>query len=285
MQSLRETILSTLSKTGYDDNAQVAALSRIAQEHGMQTFPVLLHILTQLEMDEDEAELCWHEIIRHRAQMTEALKRPVNLRTALCDYFSGIYRRLKNPKIVEMEVFEKNAASFRSDSLTGLFSRAYFDETLERELSRSRRYDTDLSLLFLDLDDFKRQNDTYGHPAGDRLLKDVARIIRDQIRSEDAAARYGGDELVIIMPHTGKRSALCVGERIRAKVASLQSEYDGVALRQTISGGLASFPLDGRDSIELVRSADIALYQAKHGGKNKIVLYSGHKVRYLQILA
>lgn len=233
-------------------------------------------------MHPDEALDCWREIIEHRALMSGALGRPVDLRTVLCDYFRTIHRRLTNPKVVEMDIFEKYANSYRYDKLTGLFSRGYFDKALESEISRARRYVTDISLLFLDLDDFKKQNDTYGHPAGDRILQDVARIIQSRIRAEDIAARYGGDEFVIIMPHTGKRSALIVAERIRSKVASKRFRFDGKEINQTISGGLAAFPLDGSDALSLLKCSDKALYRAKKFGKNMITLYTSNNRRHLR---
>lgn len=282
MQQIRESILKILSEYGDDDNALIAALSGVAKQAGNQTYPVILQVLTNLEMDEDEAVICWRDIIGHRALMAGALGRQVNLRTVLCDYFCSIQKRLKNPKVVEMEVFEKNADSFRLDDLTGLFSRGYFDQALEREVARARRYDTDVSLLFLDLDDFKSKNDTYGHPAGDRILQEAARIIRIQIRTQDTAARYGGDEFVIIMPHTGKRNALIVAERIRSKIELKRFKYDGTEIRQTISGGLASFPPDGSNALSLVKRSDKALYRAKKFGKNMIALYTGSNRRHLR---
>lgn len=282
MQQIRASVLKILSECKGDDDALIASLNYLIEREGDQTYPVILNVLTHLEMEEEEAKGCWHEIMGHRDLMVGPLGRQVNLRTVLCDYFCSIHRRLSNPKVVEMDVFEKNADSFRFDDLTGLFSRGYFDKALKREIGRTRRYVTDLSLLFLDLDGFKLINDTYGHPAGDRILQDVGRTIQKQIRAEDSAARYGGEEFVIIMPHTGKRCALIVAERIRSRIASKRFSYDGFEIHLTISGGLASYPMDGSDPLSLVKCSDKALYRAKKYGKNMITIYTGDDLRHLR---
>jgi diguanylate cyclase (GGDEF)-like protein len=211
------------------------------------------------------------------------LGREINLRTAVCDYFCSVNKSLHNPKIIEIHLFEKAAKSSTFDSLTGLLNRNAFDEALNREISRAKRYDSDLSLLFLDLDDFKHVNDSFGHMAGDEVLKRVAQIIMTEKRSEDIAARYGGEEITILLPETGKADGWLLGERVRKTLAKTIITFDGKTIQMTLSGGLASFPIDANDGAALLKHADKAMYRAKSFGKNNISLYSMDKRRNIRI--
>lgn len=156
-----------------------------------------------------------------------------------------------------------------TDKLTGLRNRRYFDQRLTEEIHHAGRQETPLSLLMLDIDDFKRVNDTHGHVVGDRVLQSLGRILAGQLWQVDIVARYGGEEFAVILPQTDTSAAERVAERIRAKVAKLQVPLpEHGRLGVTVSIGIASFPLCG-DSVEgLVEHADQALYEAKHAGKN-----------------
>jgi diguanylate cyclase (GGDEF)-like protein len=215
--------------------------------------------------------------------MSRKIGRNVRLRTAICDYFCSIRQVLKNPVMVEIHVFENTIKNIKFDRLTGLYTRAYFEESLNREVGRAKRYQTDLSILFFDLDDFKKINDNYGHQAGDFLLESVSEIILKQIRAEDIASRYGGEEIIIILPETGKVQALILGERIRRKIAENIFHYEGNELRMTLSGGLASLPIDTTSPSNLVKFADAALYRAKADGKNSVAIFSENKRRYVRV--
>jgi diguanylate cyclase (GGDEF)-like protein len=211
------------------------------------------------------------------------LDRPISLRTAICDYFCSIHKSLKNPKVVEIHIFEKAVKASRFDSLTGLYNRQYFDESLKREIHRAKRHNQNLTVLFFDLDDFKRINDSYGHQAGDRVLERMAKIILGEKRSEDIAARYGGEEMVLILPETDPLEALVLAERIRERVAESVITFRGSKMRLTISGGLAAFPINATTADALLKCADRALYRAKGAGKNNIALFSEDRRRYLRI--
>ncbi len=285
MELIRNSILKCLYNfvDSDDDDELICEFNRIIEKEGKQAYPVIFHVLTYLDLETDKAEECWQKVIAHRELMRNSLGRKVNLRTAICDYFCSVNKCLKSPIVVEIRIFEKKTNISKYDYLTGLYSRAAFDESLERELSRSKRHETELSVLFLDIDDFKKINDSFGHLAGDAVLKNVAVIIMDEIRAEDIAARYGGDEIVIILPETGKALAIMVGERIRKKVEEMGHEYRGHLIRLTMSGGIASFPTDANDALELLKCADDALYKGKHYGKNNIILYSQNRRRYFRI--
>lgn len=283
MKIIRNKILQCLYKNSNDDELLIKELNAIISEHGSQTFPTIFHVLTHLDLDRDEAEKCWREICAHRSKMSNLLGHSVNLRTAICDYFCSIHKSLENPKVVEIHVFEDKVNIAKYDKLTGLYNRAYFDESLIREVARCKRYDTELSVLFLDLDDFKTVNDTYGHLAGDYVLKDVSQAIMDEIRSEDIPARYGGEEIVIILPETSKATGLILAERIRELVEKMSLVFDTRDIPLTVSGGLASFPIDADKASELVRFSDMALFKAKATGKNNIQAYSPNKRRYMRV--
>jgi len=282
MEQTRNLILKCLDEYE-DDDRLIKELNQIIEKEGNKTYSVIFHVLTNLDIEPEEAMESWAEIISHYERLVSILGRKVSLRTALCDYFCSIHRSLKNPKVVEIQVFEKTVKASRFDNLTGLYNRQSFDETLEREINRAKRHEQELSILFFDLDDFKEVNDSFGHQTGDEVLKQVAKIVLDEKRSEDLAARYGGEEIVVIMPETGKVDSLVLGERIRQRVEEMRIDLNGHTVRLTISGGLASFPENATDAKSLLKCADNALYRAKGSGKNGISFYSQDKRRYMRI--
>ncbi len=163
------------------------------------------------------------------------------------------------------------------DQTTQIHNRRYFDEQLIRELERSKRTGHPMSLLMIDLDDFKQVNDSYGHAAGDSVLRQVARLLLENARAVDIVARYGGEEFAVILPRVTRESALTVAERMRSSVAAHEF-ITGIApepLRGlTISVGGALYPLDANTKSELMDRADrIGLYEAKRGGKNRVVFW------------
>jgi diguanylate cyclase (GGDEF)-like protein len=147
------------------------------------------------------------------------------------------------------------------DGLTGLFNRRYFNELIKTEMNRVRRAPASLSLLMLDIDNFKNYNDTKGHPAGDELLKGVAKVLKSSVRAVDMVCRYGGEEFVIILTQADKSVGKILAERIRVQV--------NLYFPTTISIGIATYPEDAEEIEPLIQKADNALYQAKQSGKNK----------------
>jgi diguanylate cyclase (GGDEF)-like protein/excisionase family DNA binding protein len=157
-----------------------------------------------------------------------------------------------------------------TDGLTGLYNHRYLHERLEEEMHRAQRYGDKISLLFVDCDDFKGFNDTYGHKTGDEALARIARILESCSRRIDLAARYGGEEFVLVLVGTGPAGARTVAERVRAEVAA-----SGLAAGQglTVSVGLASYPRDARGKDELLDKADWAMYAAKRGGRDRVLSF------------
>ncbi|HEX8229051.1 MAG TPA: sensor domain-containing diguanylate cyclase [Chloroflexia bacterium] len=168
------------------------------------------------------------------------------------------------------------------DELTGLYNRREMDFLLQAELARSRRYHHFLSVMIIDLDRFKAVNDTYGHQVGDEVLREVAQLVQENIRAGDSAARYGGEELAVILPETTASGAFKVAERIRQAVAArpFARPHGGtrtLPVRMTISTGIGCFPSDGDSQDALIVAADQALYNAKDEGRNRTIMYNGSK--------
>lgn len=162
-----------------------------------------------------------------------------------------------------------------TDDLTGLLNRRYLLDRMEEELSRSLRYNRQMSVLMLDLDHFKQINDSFGHPAGDRILEGVAVTIMNSIRTIDIAARYGGDEFVIVLPETDTGMALLIAERLRSSIAETPpaaTRDNASPVSLTVSIGIACCPQHGATVDGLLKCVDEALYQAKDRGKNRTEL-------------
>jgi diguanylate cyclase (GGDEF)-like protein len=283
IQPLRESIIGFMKNNGEDEEKFLQELETFAQSEGDLIYPVLLNIFTQLDFNEAEAKVIWTGILKHRKEMSESFKRQVNLLTAICDYFLTVKKSFNYPKVVEFKVFEEANHFSKCDSLTGLYNRGYFEESLTGEISRARRYDTEFSILFLDLDNFKSVNDTLGHLAGDFVLKKVANLLQNEKREEDVVARYGGEELMIILPETNKINTIIKAERIRKKIQEMPLVFEGKKIQITTSGGIATFPQDAVEAKKMIDCADRALYRAKSEGKNKICLFSIDKRQFVRI--
>ncbi|MAJ44867.1 MAG: hypothetical protein CMF96_09030 [Candidatus Marinimicrobia bacterium] len=154
------------------------------------------------------------------------------------------------------------------DGMTGLFTHKLFMERLDGELGRASRHNENLTLLFLDLDKFKRINDTYGHLFGDLVIKDSANIIKSNVRTHDVVARYGGEEYAVILVNTNKADCMKTVERIRENIENHIYTNNEVNERMTISIGMAQYPEDSKESRGLIRFADDRMYDVKKLGGN-----------------
>ncbi len=161
------------------------------------------------------------------------------------------------------------------DHLTGLFNRRYMEETLERELLRASRKRLSLGVIMLDVDHFKRFNDTYGHATGDAVLRELGSLLLRHIRGEDIACRYGGDEFIIILPDASRDVAGRRAEMIYEYAKQLNLQLNGQAYEAlTLSLGVAAFSENGATSADIMKAADEALYRAKHEGRGRVVVAS-----------
>jgi diguanylate cyclase (GGDEF)-like protein len=159
------------------------------------------------------------------------------------------------------------------DPLTGMYNRRYMEESLERELRRAARHGTPLGVMMLDLDHFKRFNDTFGHAAGDVVLREVGHLLQHYLRGEDIACRYGGEEFTLILIDAPLSVVVQRANQIREAVKALTISHHGQSLGiASISLGVAMFPEHGLTSEKLVRSADAALYRAKEAGRDRVIV-------------
>lgn len=184
-----------------------------------------------------------------------------------------IHHKLKK---LQDELVEKNhqlELLAVTDALTGLPNRRHLMKRLEEETARSRRFDQPLSVLMMDVDHFKKVNDTWGHAMGDAVLRNMGAFLKKSLRETDVAARYGGEEFTVILPNTPLEGAATVAENLRQGFAALLHEHDGEKIQRTISLGVACLGSgDARDQEALLKAADEALYRAKEGGRNQVML-------------
>ncbi len=157
-----------------------------------------------------------------------------------------------------------------TDGLTGLYNRRHFESNLEREFLRAKRYKSDLSIAMIDVDFFKKVNDTYGHSCGDYVLKEIAFLINEAFRKTDMIFRYGGEEFVVILTETDCKNAIIPLERLRKNVEENKFRYENKELKITISIGVTSILENSQTPWELFDLADKALYEAKRNGRNQI---------------
>lgn len=237
-----------IKEYGYSDNLQTVQIVQKIQEQTKDIFPIF---------DIKIAEEDYLRVIE------EARDELINLSS---NYMQQL--------IEQRKMIESLSSQASRDSLTNLYNYHKFQEIIEKEIYRAKRYNHDLCLIFGDLDHFKDVNDKYGHLAGDVLLKATAECLEDTLRSSDIVARYGGEEFAVILPETGVDDALTVAERLRRNVDSLRIDYEGEKLSISMSFGIAK--LDAANNLsaaDLLKRADHALYQAKEAGRNRCCLF------------
>jgi len=170
------------------------------------------------------------------------------------------------------KVLEELALSNRIDGLTQAFNRKHWEECLANEFSRARRYQQDLALVMLDLDQFKLLNDTFGHQGGDKVLIDTVKAVNELLRMGDLFGRYGGEEFAVILPNTDIVGAVEVAERIRKTIAKNTIDFQGQNIKVTVSIGVAIIGQQDLRYEDLISQADIALYEAKNTGRNRVCI-------------
>jgi len=164
------------------------------------------------------------------------------------------------------------------DPLTGLFNRRFLEETMSRDVYRAQRRNSPLCVVMLDLDDFKRFNDTFGHDAGDALLRELGQVLREKLRKSDISCRYGGDEFVLVLPDSSLADTQKRVEEICALVKEMQVRHGGPLLgTMTVSAGIAQAGVHGSNPGELLRAADKALYVAKAAGRDRVAVYQARE--------
>lgn len=227
----------------------------------------MLLALTRKVYSANKAAELWRAIIDHADWMTDKLGRKPGISVAALDYLMNVSGEWDHAVVAEIEQIDTLADAAALDGLTGLYTRDFFDQWLAKAVAESSRYGEALALLMADIDDFKTINDTHGHPTGDAVLTAIGGIFLNNLRTADMAARYGGEELAALLPHTTCRSAATVAEKIRRAVDTRFEDDLGV----TISIGIACWRTGMNSPDDLVQEADSALYTAKAAGKNRVV--------------
>ena len=256
---------------------RLAALRRL---HGDEVYARFIHMVSHLDLSPGEARSHWEAIALHTRQLARRLDRAVDYRVGLTDYFVHMAPRIRNPKVIEIHLFNETQAGTLKDGLTGLYNFRFFQEALLREFGQARRLDHPLGLVFVDVDHFKRYNDSQGHAAGNAVLQKVAKVLREAVRDMDLACRYGGEEFVLLLPATDAAGALKVAERVVLGAECLRIPHPAISGSVTVSAGATSFPEDADGPEDLVEAADQAMYRAKSLGRNRAASYSPERRRH-----
>ncbi len=247
--------------------SETDAIDRMQQARGEKFYSDLLYTVTHRFFPPSGSRNIWTNILRHKYEMSSVLKRNIRIAVASLDYLSNLTSELHSPTLTDESFLTELVRLSVRDGLTGLFNHSSFFQKLDAEMQRYVRYNTTVALLMIDIDNFKKINDTFGHQAGDNLLNALAVIVREEARESDICCRYGGEEFTVIMPLTDIANAATSAERLRERVA--RSLFDGRAI--TVSIGVAASGENVGTSQELVKKADAALYEAKENGKNRVV--------------
>jgi diguanylate cyclase (GGDEF)-like protein len=174
--------------------------------------------------------------------------------------------------IANVKLSESLSRQSIQDPQTGLYNRHFMEESLQREISRAARKQTSIGIIMGDLDHFKKFNDVYGHAAGDKIIVQIAKLFKDKFRGSDIACRYGGEELIVILPESTKADTIKRANSIREEIKKMEIVFQGQILGSiTMSMGIAAYPDNGLRMDELLRVADTALYRAKQEGRDKVI--------------
>ncbi len=237
-------------------------------------FSDLLYTISHHYFAPEVAETLWDQVLKHKRLMSEALGRNVRITVATLDYLSNVTDELNSPTLISESYAVEIATLSMRDGMTGLYNHSSCYELLELEFRNHQRYGAGVSLILMDIDDFKLVNDRFGHQEGDRILVELAKTIAKQVRDSDICCRFGGEEFVAILPFTvNPAEAHEIAERIREKATAIMCGGQGI----TISVGVAVCDRWIRSPRDLIESADRALYRAKTNGKNRVALAARHE--------
>lgn len=238
----------------------------LKQKYPNSIYSKIMLALTHETYIESEAKNIFENIIGHKENLNSKLNRDVGLIVSAMDYLYNIKNILEEPIIIEEKKSDYIVEASVRDDLTTLYLREPFEEFLKKEFDNAKRNSKKLSLMMIDIDDFKNINDTFGHQTGDDVLKELGKTININIRKMDFAARYGGEEFVVVLPNTQTDKAKEVSDRIKTEIAKLNFSKFQI----TVSIGLCTYSSSYENEQDMIATADEALYSAKEKGKNRV---------------
>lgn len=272
--SLSLDLVSALAGDRPLTEAEKSRLNNFKKNRGVRFFSDVFYSITHQYFPPEVAEELWADVLRHKYELSTVLGRNVRITVAALDYLSNITAIMNSATLVgEAHIGEIVGLSLR-DGLTDLFNYTYFYQQIDFEVRRYVRYGTSVSLVLIDIDDFKKVNDTYGHQEGDRILAAMGRTLMRVARDSDICCRYGGEEFAVILPLTDVLEAGAIACRLHMELAELLPSGRTV----TVSVGVASCGKTTGTYRDLVEKADAALYQAKRSGKNRVVMVADEGV-------
>lgn len=280
----RDELLAALQEDAHNEERILRRLDQIRTEEGIQAYAALLLILTGMPFEEAEARRHWETILEHRRALADVLQRQVGLRVAVLDYFLNLNRQATGPRLIDIAFSDRQEPGASADRVTGLATASAFLAALQNETRRAKRYDLGLSVLYLDLDNFREMNERHGELVGGILLRETAILIKNKIRDVDIAARLAGEEFGVILPETERMGAFLVAERIRREVErhGLRRAVDGRSIGLTLSVGVARYPDDATTADRLVERAEEALHLAKARGGNAASVYYRERRNFIR---
>jgi len=243
-------------------------LEELKRSRGLRFYCDLFYSITHQYFPPETAETLWAKVLQHKTTLSAALGRNVRIAVATLDYLSNITSNMDSATLVNEANIEELVGLSLRDGLTGLFNHTYFYQQIDFEVRRYLRYGTLVSLVVIDIDDFKAVNDTCGHREGDRILAAMGKSFVQVARDSDICCRYGGEEFSVILPSTDLNEAGVIANRLRTALE--QQLPDGRIV--TVSIGVASCGKKTRNYRDLVERADAGLYQVKRTGKNRVVV-------------
>jgi diguanylate cyclase (GGDEF)-like protein len=239
-------------------------------DRGDKFYSELLYAVTHQFFPPSAAEQLWNQILQHKYGMSFIMKRNIRIAVATLDYLSNLTGEMHAPTVIDETRMSAIIQLTMRDGLTKLFNHATCFQRIEMELRRFKRYGTIVSLMMIDIDNFKEINDRYGHVEGDKILAMLGMIFKQETRDSDICCRYGGEEFTIIQPSTDCTESGILAERLRTNVEQSMP----LNRKVTVSIGVASCDKIVCTSKTLIEKADAALYKAKHDGKNRVVINS-----------
>jgi diguanylate cyclase (GGDEF)-like protein len=246
----------------------VETLEGLHQAARAQFLQQFFRTLAQIDLTEAQSSEYWTKILDRRRELASSTGRNISLRTAMVDVLSSM-SSLRVPVLVEYEEFKKLQINAATDALTGLYNRRLFDEYLDKELNRAKRYGQQLAVVILDLHKLKEVNDRFGHLQGDHVLQIAATTLRTTLRASDFAFRIGGDEFALLLPQTDTEQAVTLCRRVRSEFEN-QLRPMKMDVSVTLDFGVAVHPQDGDQKGGLLSVADKRLYGLKHATRTPV---------------